>query len=557
MDAPRQSMLALRAERIDSMRKSGIGIRGLFRIAILVVVAMAYFAMMYTSYLRVSADEEAKAEASVRSEVAYLCLQLQSLEDRVEAFRRVVGSTGANLQKLESDNPEEYRLLTSSVGEVLKGYTLAETGTVAIISDGVVVASDDARVPVGSDAREILGDELLAAIDASLQDDALQDIPFKGVFDEPGGKGAYGDGDDQAYLLAARQGDYTVMIIEPVSMVFRDRDAVMGRETFASLIILIATGGIVERLLDLLVARRIDKTNEALDRITSGELDERVQEVGTREFRSLAAGINMTVDALQGWIAEAESRLDSELAAGRAIQESALPRTFPPFPDIPRFDIYALMDPARVVGGDFYDFFLLKGSGSDSGKLLFLVADVSGKGIPASLFMMKAAAKVRSEQQDGSSLAEAVESVNNELFEGNTTCMFVTMWVGILDYETGHLEYVNAGHNPPLLLREGSGWQWLKNRSGLPLGLLSGGTYKTHTLDIQPGDKIFVYSDGVTEAMDVDRHLYGEERLESQLNANCSEHPEALVKAVRSDVAEYAQDAEQSDDITILALELR
>ena len=238
MDAPRQSMLALRAERIDSMRKSGIGIRGLFRIAILVVVAMAYFAMMYTSYLRVSADEEAKAEASVRSEVAYLCLQLQSLEDRVEAFRRVVGSTGANLQKLESDNPEEYRLLTSSVGEVLKGYTLAETGTVAIISDGVVVASDDARVPVGSDAREILGDELLAAIDASLQDDALQDIPFKGVFDEPGGKGAYGDGDDQAYLLAARQGDYTVMIIEPVSMVFRDRDAVMGRETFASLIIL-------------------------------------------------------------------------------------------------------------------------------------------------------------------------------------------------------------------------------------------------------------------------------------------------------------------------------
>ncbi|MBR1828669.1 MAG: SpoIIE family protein phosphatase, partial [Atopobiaceae bacterium] len=485
-----------------------------------------------------------------------LCLQLQSLGERTEAFKQVVSSMGTDSQKVESVSPKEYRLLTDPVGDVLEGYTLSGTGTVAIVSDNVVVASDDERVPVGSDVRELLGEEVLAAVDASLQDNSMQVIPYKGVFDEPGGEGAYGAEDDEAYLLSGQQGDYTVMIIEPVSMVFRNRGAIMGRETFASLIILTVLGAIVDRLLDLLVAQRIDKTNDALVRITSGHLDARVEEEGTREFKSLAAGINLTVDALQGWIAEAESRLDSELAAARTIQESALPRTFPAFPDIPRFDIFAIMDPAREVGGDFYDFFLVGDSGPDAGKLLFLVADVSGKGIPAALFMMKAAAKVRSEQENGTDLAQSVKAVNRELVEGNDSCMFVTMWVGVLDYATGHLVYVNAGHNPPLFWHEGAGWQWLKDKSGLPLGLHTAGRYQAYSLDFQKGDKIIVYSDGVTEAMNVDRHLYGEERLEATLNASCNEHPEAIVKAVRSSVASFAQDAEQSDDITILSLEL-
>ena len=534
----------------------GLGIRGVFRVAILIVASCAFIALLSISFINVTNDSLAKAGASIHSEANYLCLQLESLGTRANAFNKLADSLGASKQELESKDPDGYRLLSDPVGDILSGYTLAETGTVAIIANGVIISSDDKRVPVGSNVQTLLGDEVCAAIDASLADDQMQPIPYCGVFDEPGGPGAWGDNDEEAYLLAAQQGDYTIMIIEPMEMVFRERNAILAREAFVAFIILILVSAIVDRLLSFIVARRIDRTNEALFQITEGNLDTRVEDKGTREFKSLATGINITVEALQGWIAEAESRMDSELAAARAIQESALPRTFPPYPDIPKFDLYAIMNAAREVGGDFYDFFLVGESGPDSGKLAFLIADVSGKGVPASLFMMKAAAQVRSELQSGLGLSQAIENVNAELADGNDACMFVTMWVGILDYETGHVDYVNAGHNPPLLWREDTGWSWLKDKSGMPLGLITGSHYRACSLECQVGDKFLLYTDGVSEAMNVDGTLFGEERLEVVANANSDKHPVALVKAVRQEVADFALGAEQSDDITILALEL-
>ena len=466
---------------------------------------------------------------------------------------------GAGEQELRSQGPEGYKLLSDPIGDVLKGYTLAETGTVVVIADETIVASDDERLPVGSDARSLFGDEVFGAIGASLDTGQMQQIPYRGVFDESSGANAYGANDEGAYLLAGRQGPYTVAIVEPESMVFRDRNAVIGRETMVGLVLLIVVSIIVDRLLSLAVARRIDKTNEALGRITAGELETRVEGKGTREFRSLAYGINVTVEALQGWIAEAEARMRSELAAARAIQESALPSVFPPFPEISKFDVYAIMNAAREVGGDFYDFFLVGESGPDSGKLAFLIADVSGKGVPAALFMMEAKAQIRRELQSGLDLGQAVENVNAELVENNDACMFVTMWVGVLDYETGHVIYVNAGHNPPLLWQEGTGWSWLRERSGLPLGLIDGGTYNACSLDCRAGGRLLLYTDGVTEAMSKDGELYGEDRLEVLLGKiadDASLSPEALVKAVRADVASFARGAEQSDDITVLSLEV-
>ena len=538
------------------MKYSGIGIRGLFRIAILIVVVLAYLIFASTSYSRISTDESKKAEASIRSEVNYLCLQLESFGARADAFERIVGSAGMGAQELQSADPDDYRLLTDPVGNVLNGYTLAETGTVFIISDGAVVASDDARVPVGSDVEGLLEGGVVGAIDASLESGQMQVVPYRGVFDEAAGEGAYGDNDEEAYLLAGQQGAYTVVIVEPTSMVYRNRESIMGREATTGLVLLIVVSIIVDRLLSLVVARRIDKTNAALERITAGDLETRVEGEGTREFKSLAYGINATVEALQGWIAEAETRMDSELAAARAIQESVLPTTFPPYPDIPRFDVYALMNAAREVGGDFYDFFLVDGSGPDSGKLAFLIADVSGKGVPAALFMMRAKAQIQRELKSGLELSQAVKNVNAELADGNDACMFVTMWVGVLDYETGHVDYVNAGHNPPLLWQEGAGWVWLEDRSGLPLGLMDIGAYGTYSIDCRIGDKILLYTDGVSEAMNKDGELYGDKRLEAVANANPGDCPEALVKAVRNDVASFAQDAEQSDDITVLVLEV-
>ena len=536
------------------MKRPGLGIRGLFRVSIFIVVMLAFLALASISYTNITADERARAEASVRSEVDYLCLQLESLGSRADAFIQITSSLDAKPHEMESKNPEGYRLLSDPVGDVLRGYTLAETGTVAIIADDTIVASDDARVPAGSSVKGLLGDEVSNAIQTSLQNSQMQAIPYTGAFDEPGGEGAYGDADDEAFLLAGQQGDYTVMVIEPKSMVFRDRNSVMGRETMFVLVVLIVVFLIVDRLLNLLVARRIDKTNAALERITSGDLETRVEAEGTREFLSLASGINVTVEALQSWIAEAETRMDSELAAARAIQESALPRTFPPYPEISKFDIYAIMDAAKEVGGDFYDFFLVGDSGPDSGKLAFLVADVSGKGVPAALFMMKAKTLIRRELESGLELSQAIDNANGELGEGNDARMFVTMWVGVLDYETGHVDFVNAGHNPPLLWQEATGWIWLKDRSGLPLGIPVRRPYKTFSFHCNAGDKLLLYTDGVTEALSESGELYGEKRLEAIANASVGQDPQSLVKSVRDNVASFAQSAEQSDDITILSI---
>ena len=170
----------------------------------------------------------------------------------------------------------------------------------------------------------------------------------------------------------------------------------MGWTTLSSLVLFAAVFVLISLLLNRVVARRIDETNEVLARVTAGDLDARVEVQDTREFESLSEGVNTTVESLKNLIAEAETRMDEELATARAIQESALPRTFPPFPNIPRFDIYASMNPAKQVGGDFYDFFLIGDDcGQMKGKLGFLVADVSGKGVPAALFMMKAKALLR------------------------------------------------------------------------------------------------------------------------------------------------------------------
>ena len=198
------------------------------------------------------------------------------------------------------------------------------------------------------------------------------------------------------------------------------------------------------------------------------------------EFAHLSGGINATVDALKESIEEAETRIDRELTTAKAIQENALPSTFPPFPEIDRFDIYASMNPAREVGGDFYDFFLI-----DDHTLGFLVADVSGKGIPAALFMMAAKTEVGNYMASGMDLAQAVQSANYHLCQGNDAGMFVTVWAATLDYETGELTYVNAGHNPPLLRHDGQ-WSWLRKRSGLFVGTFETAKYRTYTLQLTP-----------------------------------------------------------------------
>ena len=530
-----------RKEKID-IRSDGHSIRNMFRLAISVVCTLAFFVIFIISFVRVTGDELTRASNSIKSEVNYLCLQLESLAMRAEAYDRTAITLGATPEKLSAVNPQDLALLSDPVGDILSGYTLAETGTVVIAQDGIVIASDDERIPVSGDLRDLLGNDAYAAVDASIADGQLHRIPLGSALATPS--------DKEGYLLAGLQGDYTIVIVEPESMVFRDRITTLGRETTITAVVLIVAFLVADRLLIILVARRIDRTIEVLQQVVDGDLDARVEPEGSSEFRSLARGINVTVDALKGLIEESERRMEQDLATARMIQEGSLPRNFPSSSRTGGIDLYASMDPAREVGGDFYDFFPL-----DEHTLAFLIADVSGKGIPASLFMMAAKNEIKNRLLAGLSLSDAISAANASLCAENEARMFVTVWAATLDHDTGLLTYVNAGHNFPLLRRDGE-WVWLKKKCGLFLGAFDTAKYTQEALILESGDELLLYTDGVNEAFSIKDEQYGNDRLEGFLSRHTDLSPKELVPALRADVAAWAEGAEQSDDVTIMAVEV-
>ena len=208
------------------------------------------------------------------------------------------------------------------------------------------------------------------------------------------------------------------------------------------------------------------------------------------------------------------------------------------------------MHTAKEVGGDFYDFYMCGES-----KVAFCVADVSGKGIPAAMFMMTTKTMIKNLTETGLSPEEVFNLANEKLCEGNDANMFVTAWLGILDYKTGVVEFVNAGHNPPLLYRNGTGYETIKARSGFVLAGMEGMTYKKQTIQLSPGDRIFLYTDGVTEASDKDNNLYGEERLFNKLQDTKDDNIKDIIVKVNEDIDKYKGEVAQFDDITMLLIQ--
>lgn len=266
-------------------------------------------------------------------------------------------------------------------------------------------------------------------------------------------------------------------------------------------------------------------------------------------IESTKAGKILAAEDLQ--ITEANSKMKSELTLATDIQASMLPSIFPPFPEYEEFDLFATMTPAKEVGGDFYDFFML-----DENNIALVIADVSGKGVPAALFMVIAKILIKNQAQSGITPAEVFSKVNHMLCEGNDSGLFVTAWMGVLNIETGIMTCVNAGHNPPLILRNGE-FNYIEQRPGFVLAGLDGFRYKQFDVELQPGDKVFLYTDGVTEATNKENKLYGEERLRNFLNSHKEDSVYDLVTKLRSDVDMFAGDSPQFDDITMLAFEYR
>ncbi|MBS1169976.1 MAG: serine phosphatase [Burkholderiaceae bacterium] len=248
------------------------------------------------------------------------------------------------------------------------------------------------------------------------------------------------------------------------------------------------------------------------------------------------------------YVAQARERIQSELNVATDIQASLLPRLFPAFPERPEFDIYALMEPAKEVGGDFYDFFFI-----DDTHLCFLVADVSDKGVPAALYMMVAKTLLKSEGQRLGEPEQMLASVNNTLATDNDRCMFVTVLCAILNTRTGEVRIANAGHNPPLLI-DSQGVRYLQPKAGIVLGPMADVSYEAEKLVLQPGDTLFLYTDGVTEAKNREDDLYGEERLLQALRQRPDDDVARMIHYVSAEVTKFAAGAPQSDDVTMLAI---
>ena len=246
---------------------------------------------------------------------------------------------------------------------------------------------------------------------------------------------------------------------------------------------------------------------------------------------------------------EAATRMGAELSMATDIQASQLPRLFPAFPNRPEFDVFASMTPAKEVGGDFYDFFLI-----DDDHIGLVMADVSGKGVPAALFMMVARVLIKSHLQNGESVGEALENVNDQLCESNEAELFVTVWAAVIQISTGKGTAANAGHEHPVLRRADGQYELVLYRHSPAVATLDGIPFKEHSFELHPGDSLFVYTDGVAEATNAQNELFGTDRMLAALNRNPDAEPEEVLSNVMEGINEFVAGAQQFDDITMLCM---
>ena len=257
------------------------------------------------------------------------------------------------------------------------------------------------------------------------------------------------------------------------------------------------------------------------------------------------------IDNLSKVTAEKE-RIGTELSIATQIQADMLPSIFPAFPERSEFDIYATMSPAKEVGGDFYDFFMV-----DDRHLAIVIADVSGKGVPAALFMVIGKTLIKDHTHTKRDLAEVFSEVNNMLCEANSEGLFITAFEGVLDLVTGEFMFVNAGHECPYICRKGKGYEYYMLNPCFVLAGMEDMQYTVGNFTLEEGDKIFQYTDGVTEATSFDEELYGDDRLCDVLNRNVDKAPAELLPLVKEDIDNFVGEAPQFDDITMLCLEFK
>ena len=289
----------------------------------------------------------------------------------------------------------------------------------------------------------------------------------------------------------------------------------------------------------------IDKLTEIAHKIGKGE-DIQIKIENPEEFAQLASTFDTMTKDIKS-ITQERAKMNSELSIAKSIQSSSLPNVFPAFPNRKEFDIFASMEAAKEVGGDFYDFFFI-----DKTKFMYLIADVSGKGIPAALFMMTVKTLINNVSQMNYSPKQLIEIINNKICKTNKQGFFVTVLIGITDINTGETSIINCGHNLPLMKRQNGEYEYLQLNSNIALGVFEDSEFEIYETVLKSGDIIYTYTDGVTEAINKDDEFFGEERLYNCLNNINNNNPTEIAQQVKASLKEYIDSNSQSDDITML-----
>ena len=323
----------------------------------------------------------------------------------------------------------------------------------------------------------------------------------------------------------------------------------------AAFIVIIAMVFVISRKFSEKLTRPIISLGHDVEKISGGNLDYRAEiqdndEIGdlAKNFNDMAASLKEYVKNLAHVTAEKE-RISTELNLATQIQADMLPRIFPPFPDRDEFDIYATMTPAKEVGGDFYDFFFV-----DKDHIALVIADVSGKGVPAALFMVIAKTLIKTRSQMGGTPSEILADVNRQLCESNEADLFVTVWLGILEISTGHVIASNAGHEYPAIRKKGGDYELFRTKQSPAVATMEGLKFRQYEFDLNPGDIIYLYTDGVAEATNSDEELYGTDRMLEDLNKTKKRSSEEILKLMKQSVDDFTGEAPQFDDITMLCL---
>ena len=408
-----------------------------------------------------------------------------------------------------------------------KDLELGELGGILIISDDMVISSH----------RKALRGRIFSDICPGyekIRKDAVTDMSIDGI---------------RGIGVIEEESGYLALLFIPEREMYEGRDYSLASLLIGLAAIFLMLFVLISILLNHNVVKRINAVNGSLGQIRSGNLDEKVTVGGNIEFEELSLGINTTVDALKKTMLEIEKRNRQEMEFARDVQNSVLPSGGLSGDG---FSITGSMQAAREIGGDFYDYFLIGGD-----RLGFVIGDVSGKGVPAALFMMTSKTLIKDYVLSGKSPAEALRLANLELCENNDAGMFVTVWLGILDLKTRRLEFANAAHNPPLLKKNGEPFRYMDYKTysrSFVLGGFPQTKFSNAEITFEQGDMLFLYTDGVTEAADPDMNLYGEERLLNCMESCFELPPETLLQTVRRDLDTFAAGAEQSDDITMVVL---